>query len=172
MRLSGRGSRPDAEDVGCILTPDGRIAHATAACRSRSVQEQLRVALARVDRARTRRLRRDPLGALELWRGLFSGRWSLVDFFDADGRRFVLARDNEPEVARPRPMPLRMRQVLFYASAGWSNAEMGYVLGISESTVGVHLSAALRWSGLGSRLQCIQVAAAMAAAAADITSAD
>jgi len=34
--------------------------------------------------------KRDPEEALRLWQGLIRGRWTLIDWFDTDGRRFVL----------------------------------------------------------------------------------
>jgi hypothetical protein len=51
-----------------------------------------------IDRARSR-ARSNEDEALELWQGLVAGRWSLVEQFDSDGRRFLVARKNDPVVA-------------------------------------------------------------------------
>jgi hypothetical protein len=58
--------------------------------------ETLREATRRVIRAKGAE-RNDPAQALDLWRGLVDGRWSLVDHFDERGRRFLVARRNDPE---------------------------------------------------------------------------
>ena len=142
-----------------MLTPSGRVLHASGDARSDVARARLRSAVLDVDRARGREGRSNPDAALELWRGLFSGRWSLVDHFDSDGRRFLLARRNEPGAPGPKALPLRQRQVLFYVGAGWSNKEIGYALGISEATVAVHLRLALAALNVASRADWIRISA-------------
>jgi hypothetical protein len=44
-----------------------------------------------MDLARGRMSKRNPERALQLWRALVDGRWSLVDSFETDGRRYVVA---------------------------------------------------------------------------------
>jgi DNA-binding CsgD family transcriptional regulator len=163
--LSGRPYSPEASDVECVLSPGGQVMHATGAAESAERRDQLRRAVVDMDRARTRRGRSDPESALQLWRGLFCGRWTVADCFDSDGRRFVLARHNTPETPTPRGLPLRQRQVLFYAAAGWSNKEIGYVLGISESAVAVHLGRALTAVGMPSRDEWLRVSLRLATGA-------
>ena len=51
----------------------------------------------RRERARSKRERADPDCALALWEGLVAGRWSLVDHFESDGKRFVVAHKNDPD---------------------------------------------------------------------------
>jgi DNA-binding CsgD family transcriptional regulator len=164
-RLSDREASAEASDVECVLTPGGKVMHAVGPGTARAAQERIRAAIADIDRARTRRGRADPHAALELWRGLFLGRWSLVDHFDSDGRRFLLARHNDPHVRGAKTIPLRQRQILFYVSAGWSNKEVGYALGISESTVATHLRRALSSLGVASRSDWVRVAASIGAGA-------
>jgi DNA-binding CsgD family transcriptional regulator len=120
---------------------------------------QLRQAVRDIDRARCRRLRADPTRALELWRGLCAGRWSLVDHFDSDGRRYVLARHNDLSEGSSKPLPLRQRQVLFYASLGLSNKEIAYALGVAVSSVGTHLRRALGSLGVTSRAEWVKISA-------------
>jgi DNA-binding NarL/FixJ family response regulator len=111
-----------------------------------------------MDRARTRAGRADPLHALELWHGLLAGRWSLVDHVDRDGRRLVLARRNEPEGRGDHPaLTSRQRQVLFYASVGWSLKQLAYALGLAEGTITHHLRVALRKVGMSSRAELVRV---------------
>ena len=104
--------------------------------------------------------------ALELWRGLLAGRWTLVDHFDSDGRRFVLARKNDPSVPEPRALSPRQRQVVFYASLGWSNKEISYALGLSENTVSAHLAQSLSKLGIATRAELVRMATEVALAAA------
>ena len=105
------------------------------------------------------------LNTLSLWRGLVSGRWSLVDHFDSDGKRFILARENPPSLPGATGLTDRQRQILFYVGAGWSNKEVGYALGVAESTVAVHLRNALRALGVRSRAEWIALDNRLAAVA-------
>ncbi len=164
-RLAGRPAGPDAPDVEAVLDPGGQVQHATAAVQGGHAREQLREAVRRMDAARTRAGRADPMKALDLWHGLLAGRWSLVDHFDSDGRRFLLARKNDPEAPHPSALGRRQRQVVFYASLGWSLHEIAFALGLAESTIGRQLSAALGKLGLPSRAELVRVTTEMAVAA-------
>jgi DNA-binding NarL/FixJ family response regulator len=77
-----------------------------------------------------------------MWQAMVSGRWSLLDHFDSDGRRYVLAHRNDPQVPDARGLTLRQRQVIAYAALGHSNKVIAYELGLSASTVGCHLARA------------------------------
>jgi DNA-binding CsgD family transcriptional regulator len=129
-----------------VIEPSGRITHAEGEARARTARESLREAALSIDRARTRST--DPELALRAWRGLVSGRWSLVDRFDRDGRRFLVARRNSPAVQAPRALSKRARQVLAYAALGYSNKHIAYALGLAPSTVSTHLRAGMRQLGL------------------------
>lgn len=164
-RLAGRPTGPDAPDVEAVLDPGGEVQHATGPAQGAQAREQLREAVRRMDEARTRAGRADPMKALDLWHGLLAGRWSLVDHFDGDGRRFLLARKNDPEAPHPSALARRQRQVVFYASLGWSLQQIAFALGLAESTVGRHLSVALVKLGLPSRAELVRVTTEMAVAA-------
>ncbi|MCA9595280.1 MAG: hypothetical protein KC776_18305 [Myxococcales bacterium] len=163
-RLLGRARSTDASDVEAVLSPGGEVSHATG--EAQDAREVLRAAVKDMDRARTREGRKDPMHALELWRGLLAGRWTLVDHFDSDGRRFVLARKNDPSVPEPRALSPRQRQVVFYASLGWSNKEISYALGLSENTVSAHLAQSLSKLGIATRADLVRMATEVALAAA------
>jgi DNA-binding CsgD family transcriptional regulator len=125
-----------------ILAPDGKIAHATGPAEPRSAREALREALVRIDAARSEK---DDAGrSVELWRGLVAGRWSLVEHFESDGRRYFLAHKNDPEVRSHFTLTERERQVLGYAELGHSNKLIGYELGLSRSAVTTTLQRARR----------------------------
>lgn len=165
-RLLGRLPSADASDVEAVLDPGGAVEHAVGFATQSSSRDALRSAVKCMDQARTRAGRRDPLHALDLWRGLLAGRWTLVDHFDSDGRRFVLARKNDPDVGEPRALSRRQRQVAFYASLGWSNQEIGYALGLSENTVSAHLRLSLKKLQVATRAGLVRWANEVALAAA------
>lgn len=165
LRAELRGAAGPLEGAEAILTPGGRVEHAADAAKSRDARERLREAVRRVDRARGRLRRSDPGEALELWRGLVSGRWSLVDHFEGGGRRFVVARRNDPAVPDPRALGLRERQVVWYASLGHANKLIGYELGLSTSCVATHLSRAMAKLGVATRADLIALVRAVASGA-------
>jgi hypothetical protein len=61
---------------------------------------------------------------MDHWPGLTSGRSSLVDRFDSDGRRFVVAVKNDPEFPDPRGLTTRERQVCEFIGIGQSTKEI------------------------------------------------
>jgi DNA-binding NarL/FixJ family response regulator len=68
----------------------------------------------------------------------------MVDWFDSDQRRFVLAVPNPPELGDPRGLTERELQVATYAALGESGKLISYRLGMSKSTVSNALDAAMR----------------------------
>jgi DNA-binding CsgD family transcriptional regulator len=106
----------------------------------------VRDAAVAIDRA-TRQLRlRDAAEALRLWEALGDGRLVVVDEFERDGRRYVIARAR-PGVTAPPPdaaLTKREREVATYAALGHANKLIAYQLGVSVSTVATHLMAAAR----------------------------
>jgi DNA-binding CsgD family transcriptional regulator len=108
-------------------------------------------------RARTRTKRRAGDDALELWKALAAGRWSLVDHFERDGRRYVLARPNAPGWRRPRRLTSQERQAALGAAAGASNKVLAYDLGVPISTAATILSRALRKLGIRTRAELVGI---------------
>ena len=147
MRLRRALDGPES----AVMTPDGRVLHASVEAESARVHEALGHATRQRERARGRTRREDPMAAVELWRGLVSGRWSLVDRFEQDGRRFVVARQNPPGHRDPRALSGRERDVAASVARGLSIQLIAYELGLSPSTVSAHLSRALRKLGLTNR---------------------
>lgn len=139
-----------ADEAEAVLTPAGQLLSATgAAARSR---EGLRRAAARIDRARTRRGRSDVDAALDGWTALACGRWSLVDFFESDGKRLVLALPNAPSASDPRALAADERLVIQYAAMGYANKLIAYTLGVPEGTIATRLRSIFRKLGVRSRV--------------------
>jgi len=142
-----------AESEEAVLDASGRVCHARGAARSPCARDALRQAAQRIDRARTRAGRSDTDGALASWETLVGGRWSLLDRFEADGRRYLVARRNDPDVPNPRGLSRCEAQVAEFLATGHSEKQIAYALGISASAVSRRLQSALRKLGLRSRAE-------------------
>jgi DNA-binding CsgD family transcriptional regulator len=126
-----------------ILTPSGRVEHAEGEAKGSAALQSLRTRTVAIDRARGRQRRSDPDAGLEAWQGLVSGRWSLVDQFESDGRRYVVAHRNSPLPRRVLALTLRERQVVAHRVAGHASKVAAYALGISPATVSGALRSAM-----------------------------
>lgn len=149
LRLRSRLGADAFEGAEAVLRPDGKLEHAEGDARSRVSQDLLREAARQIDRARTSGVR-DDREALALWRALHAGRWSLLDVFERDGRRYYVARENRP-APPPRPafdaLTERERQVVCLLGLGRANKAIAYELGLSPSTVATLLRRATRRLG-------------------------
>lgn len=127
----------DKPPPAAVLSPAGDLLHAetNGAVDARA---DLRRAAVAFERARTKEMRVDPDGATRKWRALVQARWSLLDDFDSDGRRFVVAVENAPPTLAPRRrLSQRELQVMTQAHLGHTDKEIAYELGLSVSTVRV-----------------------------------
>lgn len=158
LRRALRGEErevPEARIAEAVLDPGGKCVHAEGPATIPSARERLRSMARDVDRARTRRNREHVDGSLELWRGLVSARWSLVDHFDADGRRYVVAMRNPPAGRAIRALSERENQVAALAAMGHPHKLIAYALGLAPSTVAGHLRRAIRKLGLRDRTELV-----------------
>ncbi len=141
------------ERAEAILSPDGKVLHADGAAKERR---------ALLDDGRRRRnvarkTRHDADLALETWRGLVAGRWSLVDHFDNDGKRFLLAMKNAPQVDPSKDLTPRERRTCSLAAMGNRDKEIAYMLGISLASVTAALHRARAKLGVSSRAELAAV---------------
>jgi len=151
-RLRTRSESPPDE---AVLDLGGKLYDAVGKATSRDARVALRQAARGIDRARAERARA-PDAALGHWQALVSGRWSLVDSFESDGRTFLIAKPNPP---RPPPVPRltpRERAVVALAALGRSNKLIAYELGLSLGSVGTYLQRAQRRLGVSSRAALIR----------------
>lgn len=146
----------ELDSASAILETDGRVAEAKPEVESSL--DTLRRFAVDVDRARGRTRREAPDEALELWRGLCDGLWTLIEHFDGDGRRYLVARQNDPLVREDRALTKRELQVVAFAAFGHGDKLIAYELGIDESTVQSHLSSAMRKLGVPTRLDLVRLA--------------
>jgi DNA-binding NarL/FixJ family response regulator len=153
LRLAARDLRLDASSVEAVLDAGGKVHDARASAVSPSAREMLREAVRRIDKARTVQGRSDPDSAMESWTGLVDGRWSLVDRFDTDGRRFIVAVKNDPAHPDPRGLTVGEREVSEFVGLGRSTKEISYILGVSLSAVSNMTARAQAKLGLSSRAE-------------------
>jgi DNA-binding CsgD family transcriptional regulator len=132
------------------------VSQAAGGAQDKAASEVIREAAVRVDRARGKLRKSDPQEALELWHGLVRGRWSLVDWFDTDGRRFVLAKPNAPNLGDPRGLTEREAQVATYAARGETSKIIGYRFGISPPRVSALINGAMRKLGVKTQAQLVE----------------
>ncbi|HET6374860.1 MAG TPA: LuxR C-terminal-related transcriptional regulator, partial [Methylocella sp.] len=125
----------DALPIEAVLDSGGRMHDAQGPAVHKDARENLREAVLRIDRARTNAGRSEPDAALDNWEALVDGRWSLVDRFDSDRRRYIVAVQNDPAHPDPRGLTERERQVAELAGLGRSAKQIGYALGVSNSAV-------------------------------------
>lgn len=110
--------------------------------------DEIRRAAIGVDVARGRLRNGEACEALRLWEGVLRGGWSIVDWFDTDGRRFILALPNAPDARDPRGLTEREYQVASHVAAGESSKLIAYQLGVSRSRVSGLLHRAMRKLGV------------------------
>lgn len=144
------------EQAEAVLCPDGRVEHAEGDARDASARDALRRATLRLDRARASTRREDADLALGLWKGMVDARWTLLDHFDHDGRRYVVARRNDPAVNPIGELTLRERQVVAYAALGHDNKVIAYELGLATATVRVLIHRASLKLGVRGRAELIE----------------
>lgn len=125
----------------------GRLVHAEAAAKGREQRGQLAQALRVRETVRARKSRDQPLDS---WRPLVDTRWTLVDTYESDGSRYIVARENHAEAPSLEVLSERERQVVACLAFGQTTKEIAYALGIDASTVRVLLQrAAARLSVAG-----------------------
>jgi DNA-binding CsgD family transcriptional regulator len=152
--------------VEAILRPSGVVDHAEGVAKDGEARVALRDAVVGLEKARGRMRRDDPDAAMSSWKALVQARWSLVDQFESDGRRYVVARCNDVTTPSLATLTARELQVVAYAALEHQNKFIAYELGIATSTVGVLLSRAAKKLGVRSRAALVSAYLSAASSAA------
>lgn len=164
-------SRSTAREA--LLDPSGKVEDASAVLASDSASRRaLAEAVRAMDRSRRAAVRSSPEEALDLWRGLVAGQWSLVDHWEHGGRRYVAAYPNRPGERDPRALTPSEQSVLRYLSMGATNKEVSYSLGLAEKTVSGCVSQILKKLRVKSRVELAAVLEARSASRFDLTVVD
>lgn len=154
LRLRRLKAAPSPDAAPAILSPSGRIEHGNR--ETIAAKASLGKAAKAMERARGKLRRLDPAAAAELWRTMVQGEWSLVDWYDHDGKRFLLAQENRIP-SRPLGMLTpREEQVVACAAMGHSNKLIAYDLGLSTGTVAELLRRAARKVGVSGRVALVR----------------
>ena len=154
---NGRANSLLPHNAEAVVDPKRfEVTDATGAAKNNGMPARLRDAAIQGDRARRRLRNEDPHETLAIWKALVQGRWSMVDWFDTDGRRFVLAVPNPPDVVDPSGLTEREMQVVTYAVFGHSNNFIAYQLGISGARVSMLLCSSMRKLGVQTPAQLVK----------------
>jgi DNA-binding NarL/FixJ family response regulator len=143
-RLEG-GREPEA------VMSEGKVVDARGPAKSSDARAALVDAVRRIDHARSASERGSPERVLELWQGLVSGRWSLVDKWESDGRRYVAAYENGTSLGERRGFAPGELDALRMHLLRATDKEIAFALGLEVSTIGRVLANAARRIGLRSR---------------------
>lgn len=131
LRLAVEGLvQPEA-----VLSVAGEVLHAEAPAQADDARLALSAAVRQIEKCRGRLRRTDPEEALSLWKGLVSGRWTIVDWVDSDRRRYLVAYENRVSARHPRSLSPRELDVAEYLVQGRSMSEIAWALGLSIGTV-------------------------------------
>lgn len=142
-------------NIAAVLSRDGRLHDASAPLSAdRESREALREGTRNMARARGR-LRRDEEHALAIWPSMVSGRWSLVEREERDGKHIVEAHANVPRRPPLADLTPLERACAELVRRGQGNKQIAYALGLSLGTVGATLTATMRKLGLRSRVGLI-----------------
>jgi DNA-binding CsgD family transcriptional regulator len=125
----------DAGLVDAVFNPWAYVQDAVAApVVETKARDALRQAVRRIERSRGTSDDR-PEAALTNWQGLMEGRWSLIDHFDANGKRFIVALKNDPAHPDPRGLTQGERNVAESIGAGYATKKIADGLGVSDAAV-------------------------------------
>ncbi len=134
-----------------------RLRRALAPARGERSGSLLIEAARRLDRTDAGLQERAPEGAVALWRTLVDGHCSLIEATDHDGKRYLLARRNDPEVVEPGALTPDERLVLAMCAVGHCGKVIAYELSVAPSTVSSRLQCGLHKLGLRSITELTRV---------------
>jgi DNA-binding CsgD family transcriptional regulator len=153
-KAQARAARPDPfMGSEAIFTARGRLEHVEGP--AEHARKSLAHAVLSVNFARGKMRANDPDAALDAWKGLVAGRWSLIDHIDTDGKRFLVARKNDPDTAGPEGLSLRERQVLASRARGFALKLIAYDLGLSIASVSKSLQTGMAKLGLSCEAEIV-----------------
>ena len=141
------------------VAPSGRVLDARGD--AEGDREPIARRVRAIEATRTRRGRSDVDQALALWKGLVTGRWTLLERFDSDGRRHFVARRNAPRFALATRLTPREAAVATLIALGQSQKLVAYTLGLSPARVSALLDGALLKLGACSISDLVTLGAAL-----------
>jgi DNA-binding NarL/FixJ family response regulator len=149
------GASEAPQRIEAVLDANCRVCHAETYAQSAPHRDLLERAAKKLQRLRTRAHRQD-VQALSEWDVLVAGRWTLVDHFERNGQKYILAVENAGEQAGLGLLTERERDVVQRAAKGIENKAIADELGISHSTVRVLMARAVCKLGLKTRAELVE----------------
>lgn len=147
-----RSHRPVIE---AVLDLDGKVHHAEGPARAAAAREVLRDAVKIVARARTQK----SVDSVLAWQAVWDGRWTMVDSFERDGRRWLVARKNDGAPPSPHVLLPTERDVVERVVRGESLKVIGAELGMPISTVSATLASAMAKLRVDKRSELVKLVA-------------
>jgi DNA-binding CsgD family transcriptional regulator len=156
LRELARPVATDDAETEAVMSPAGKVLHATGAATNERMRESLTLAVRASERARKRTRVMAQDDALREWTALVNGRWTILETIESDGKRYVLARRNP--LRRPALLDLTAdeRDVTWLAAHGHSYKYIAYELGIPLSTVAGRLRRAMQKLRIESRADLLR----------------
>lgn len=151
LLLSGSSEAPPA----AIFERDGAVAEVARA--HEAAIPTLKERLLHTEKMRNRSAATDADEVLESWQALVAGKYTLIGRFDSDGRRYVMAYENAPNVRDPRGLSELEAAVAGLATHGHAQKFIAYELGLAVGTVGGILSRIYRKLGIASRAELVEL---------------
>jgi DNA-binding NarL/FixJ family response regulator len=111
-----------------------------------------------MERVRSRKPGSDQRAAISRWKSFVADRWTMLDHYESDGKRFVLAMENRPKPPSLGLLSQREHQVLSLALLGLKNKQIAQRLGLAHSTVRVLFARAATKVGARSRKELLEKA--------------
>jgi len=151
--LESPASRPadPTPRVEAMLDANGQFRHSEGEAAAKTARERIRNGASTGDSARSGQRRRRGAETLDAWHPVTAGRLTIVDRFEENGQRYVVAREDETGAAGFDALTDRERQVVVKAALGSSNKEIAGALGISEATVRVLMARGAHRLGVHTR---------------------
>jgi DNA-binding CsgD family transcriptional regulator len=151
-RLRNAIQNRSSNEARAVLSPEGKLLHAEpdAVLEAPSLTQAVKES----EKARGRLRQLAPEKAVQTWKALVKGQWSVAEQVESDGKRLLLAFENAPATPALRLSPQEQR-VVSYAALGHSQKYIAYELGLSPSSVSRYLSNALQKLRLKSRQELI-----------------
>jgi DNA-binding CsgD family transcriptional regulator len=149
----------DEEDAAWF-DPDGDCLD-RGPCADAGVRQRLRHLVRARDRNRCERTQHQRVEIQDYWSNVLAGKWALLDRFDSDGKRFVIAVPIHRAGDRLRGLSKRQREVVELLGDGLSNKAIAYELGISTTSVGSHLNNIYAKLGVQDRTSAVRLVRAL-----------
>jgi DNA-binding CsgD family transcriptional regulator len=155
LRRKHRNGRELPAAAEAVLDASGRVQHASGPAKEGAARAVLEHAAHSMGEARRRRVHGGRRETVDGWPDLVADRWTLIEHFESDGKRFTLAMDNRPQGPSVDLLSKRELQVATKVAAGSSDKAIAYELGLSASTVRVLLSRAASKLGVRTRRELV-----------------